>query len=85
MVAVLACGMGAVLSHGSAAALWGIGPEWRLIEVTVRRRGWPRRTGVKVRSRPSLPDRDVTVCRGIPVATVARTILDHAPAPTARP
>jgi very-short-patch-repair endonuclease len=36
MVAVLACGPGAMLSHGSAAALWGIGQEWREIEVTVR-------------------------------------------------
>src|SRR6478609_8968123 len=27
MAAVLACGSGAILSHGSAAALWGILPE----------------------------------------------------------
>jgi very-short-patch-repair endonuclease len=81
MVAVLACGAGTVLSHGSAAALWGIGPEWHVIEVSVRRRGWPRRRGVKARSRSSLPDQDVTVHRRIPVTTVARTILDHAALP----
>jgi very-short-patch-repair endonuclease len=79
MAAVRCCGDGAVLSHGSAAALWGIGREWRgTIEVSVRRRSWPRREGVKVRSRPSLPAEDVTIHLGIPVTTPARTILDHA-------
>jgi very-short-patch-repair endonuclease len=81
MAAVLACGADAVLSHGSAAALWGIGPEWHLIEISVRHRSWPRRRGVKVRSRPALPADDVTVCRGIPVTTVMRTILDQAATP----
>lgn len=58
MACVLACGADAVLSHGSAAALWGIGPEWYLVA-----------------------ERDVTVHRGIPVTTVARTILDQAATP----
>lgn len=79
MAAVRACGTGALLSQGSAAALWGIGKEWRrTIEVTVQRRSWPRRKGVKVRSRPSLPSEDVTIDRGIPATTPARTILDLA-------
>jgi very-short-patch-repair endonuclease/predicted transcriptional regulator of viral defense system len=78
MAAVLACGGDAVLSHGSAAALWGIGPEWHGIEVSVRRRSWPRRAGVNVRSRPSLSDRDIAIHRGIPVTTPARTVLDQA-------
>jgi very-short-patch-repair endonuclease/predicted transcriptional regulator of viral defense system len=81
MAAVLACGADAVLSHGSAAALWGIGAEWHLIEVSVRHRSWPRRGGLKVRSRPALPDQDITLHRGIPVTTVARTILDQAATP----
>jgi len=81
MAAVLACGADAVLSHGSAAAHWGIGPEWRLIEVSVRRRSWPRLNGVKVRARPSLPDHDITIRRGIPVTTPARTVLDQAETP----
>lgn len=81
MATVLACGRDAVLSHGSAAALWGIGHEWRLIEVSVRRRSWPRLNGVKVRSRPSLPGHDITVRRDIPVTTPARTILDQAATP----
>lgn len=81
MATLLACGGDAVLSHGSAASLWGIGPEWHLIEISVRRRGWPRPKGVKVRSRPSLPDQDVTVHRRIPVTTVGRTIVDQAATP----
>jgi very-short-patch-repair endonuclease len=78
IAAVLACGTDAVLSHGSAAALWGIGPEWHLIEVSVRHRSWPRRRGLKVRSRSALHDEDVTVHRGIPVTTPMRTVLDQA-------
>lgn len=81
MAAVLACGADAVLSHGSAAALWGIGHEWHLIEVSVRHRSWARRRGVKVRSRPSLLEQDITAHRGIPVTTVPRTILDQAATP----
>jgi very-short-patch-repair endonuclease len=79
MAAVLVCGPDALLSHGSAAALWGIGKEWRkTIEVSVRRRSWPRPEGVKVRSRPSLPIEDVTIHLGIPVTIPARRILDLA-------
>jgi very-short-patch-repair endonuclease len=81
MAAVLACGPDALLSHGSAAALWGIGPEWKEIEVTVRRRGWPRLEDIKVRSRPSLPSQDVTIHDQIPVSTPPRTILDQAALP----
>src|SRR5690242_17751529 len=36
MAAVLSCGPGAVLSHGSAAALWELGTEKHLVEVSVR-------------------------------------------------
>ena len=60
MAAVLACGEGALLSHRSAAALWGIGKEPRdRVEVSVRRRRKGRRAGIKVRARPSLPKDDV--------------------------
>jgi very-short-patch-repair endonuclease len=78
---LLASGDDAMLSHGSAAALWGIGREWHLIEITVRHRAWSRLSGVKGRARPSLPDQDITVHRRIPVTTVARTILDQAATP----
>lgn len=81
LAAVLACGPDALLSHGSAAALWGIGSEWQLTEVTVRRRSWPRHSGIKVRSRPSLPSQDVTIQDRVPVTTPPRTILDQAALP----
>jgi very-short-patch-repair endonuclease len=81
MAVVLASGDDAALSHGSAAALWGIGPEGRLIEITVRNRVWSRLSGAKGRARPTLPDDDLTIHRGIPVTTVPRTILDQAATP----
>jgi hypothetical protein len=79
MAAVLACGDGALLSHRSAAALLEItsghtGP----VDVSVRRQFGRRRVGIHARSRPSLPDEDVTVRDGIPVTTPARTLLDLA-------
>ncbi|HEY1854120.1 MAG TPA: DUF559 domain-containing protein [Solirubrobacterales bacterium] len=82
MAAVLACGTGALLSHGSAAALWGIGFERKeTIEISVRRHGRHRRRGLVVRSRPSLPSQDLTARHRIPLTTPARTILDQAATP----
>ncbi len=79
MAAVLACGEGAMLSHGSAAALWGIGKErWGRIDISIRRHGEHRRAGLRVRSRPSLPEEDVTRRNGIPVTCLVRTLLDRA-------
>ncbi len=77
--AVLTCGEQAVLSHRSAAALWGIGKERRgQIDVTLRRHGERNRPELRVRTRPALPERDVTVHRGIPVTTPVRTLVDMA-------
>ena len=79
MAAVLACGPGAALSHHSAAAFWGFGREWaRGIDVSVRRECYLRRSGIRPRSRPSLPADDVVIRHGIPVTTPARTIVDVA-------
>jgi very-short-patch-repair endonuclease len=77
MAAVLFCGPVAVLSHRSAAALWGIRyPGSGAIEVTVpsksrSRAGIHRRYAV-------LPADEVTEREGIPVTTVPRTIIDFA-------
>ena len=47
MAAVRACGDGAVLSHRSAAALWGLRVDNRaVIDVTVPRRGGRERRGI---------------------------------------
>jgi hypothetical protein len=78
MAAVLACGDGAHLSHRSAAALWRIGTEYGGIDVTLRRRGRVHRRGVKTRNRPSLPARDFTRRRNIPVTAPVRTLIDLA-------
>jgi very-short-patch-repair endonuclease len=79
MAAILACGDGAVLSHRSAAALWEIGAERNgSTDVSVRRRGRVCRAGIQVRSRPSLPARDVGARAGIPVTKPVRTLVDLA-------
>ena len=77
MAAVLACGPDAVLSHWSAAALWGIrstrsGP----IDITSPRKSKSR--GAIRRHRVLLPPDEVTVEDGIPVTSVPRTIFDLA-------
>lgn len=79
MAAVLACGDGAVLSHRSAAALWGIARErhdW--VDVSVRRRCELKRPGLKVRSRLTLRPEDVVTKDDIPVTVVTRTLIDLA-------
>src|SRR2546428_612589 len=77
--AVLACGPGAVLSHRSAAALWGIrrsaSPR---VEVIVPTRNGRRRRGKLAVHRMPLHPSEVTVCEGIPVTPPARTLLDLA-------
>jgi predicted transcriptional regulator of viral defense system len=78
MSALLACGPDAVLSHRSAAVLWGILENARAtvdISVPRRRRG---RGGVRLHQAALAPD-ERTIEAGIPVTTVARTLLDLAP------
>jgi hypothetical protein len=76
MAAVLACGEGALLSHCSAAALWEIGPERGVIEISVMRRAELKRRGLRVRGRPSLTTERVTELDGIPVTTPVQTLID---------
>jgi hypothetical protein len=79
MAAVLACGDGAVLSHRSAADLWGIGFEEKgRIDVTIRRRSRLARAGVKVHCRPTLPERSVVRRFGLPVTDPVQTLIDIA-------
>jgi hypothetical protein len=77
MAAVLACGPGALLSHRPAAVLLGmldVCPE--RVEVIVPRR-LAGREGIRARQSRVAPD-ERTVVEGIPVTTVARTLLDLA-------
>ena len=92
MAAVLACGEGAALSHGSAAVHWELlRPLEGPIDVSVpTRNGRSRRRGVRIHRRPDLagwatlstkglqdrPSPCVTLRHGIPVTTVAQTLED---------
>jgi len=77
MAAVLACGPGAVLSHGSAASLWGFFKRWdEPFEVTAARNRRP--TDIRVH-RCRLTPADKRRQLGIPVTSPARTVLDCAP------
>jgi hypothetical protein len=78
--AVLACGPRAVLSHGSALALWGLAKHWTFpLHVTIRA-GDRRPKGLVVHRRPTLARNDTRAEQGIWATTPARTILDCAPA-----
>ena len=79
MAAVLACGEGAVLSHGSAAALWGLlrpidGPVHVSIPTQRSRRS---RRGIHLHRCPALAQRGLVTRRDrILVTTIQRTIDD---------
>lgn len=78
--AVLACGPDAALSHWDATTLHDLLPAGsrRLIDVTVAARGRRGHPGIRLHWVRSLHPDDVTVVDGIPVTTVARTLLDLA-------
>lgn len=79
MAAVLACGPGAMLSHRSAAALWGIrDDEHGSIDVTAPNRRGRNPSGIDAHRHGSLSAGDCTSVRGIPCTTVERTVLDLA-------
>ena len=79
MAAVLACGPGALLSHGSAAALWGIRPPRAgRIEVSVDSDAPRRVAGITVHRRRALRDSDITRHQAIPVTSPICTLIDLA-------
>jgi very-short-patch-repair endonuclease len=76
---VLACGEDAVLSHVSAAVLWGLrrerpGP----VHVTVPGRHSAKRAGIVVHATRSLPSAEIRTINRIPVTGVERTLVDLA-------
>ena len=78
LAAVLACGPGAVLSHRSAAAHWELLPtDQARIDVTAPRSrdGGP---GIRLHTSRSLDDNDTATHEGIPITSIARTLLDLA-------
>jgi hypothetical protein len=76
MAAVLAYGEPAVLSHQSAAALWGLVGARSPIDVTSPQ-GRPGRKGIRLH-KGRLDADERTKRDGIPITTVARTVLDLA-------
>ena len=79
MAAVLACGEGAVLSHGSAGALLRIVPRERgAIEVSVPRSNSIRRPGLRIHRPTCMYLEDRGTLRGIPVTSPVRTLIDLA-------
>jgi hypothetical protein len=77
MAAVLACGPDAVLSHRSAAYLWGLVDTWEEpIDVTAPNRRGRSPEGVAAHRDGSLRPIDKTTLYGIPCTSVARTLLD---------
>jgi very-short-patch-repair endonuclease len=80
LAAVLACDEGALLSHRSAAALWGlIRPRGSTVDVTGRcgRQFRPGRHGIRLH-RGRFHEDDRAERAGIPVTAVARTLFDLA-------
>lgn len=79
LAAVLACGPTAVLSHKSAGALWELlVTDQQRIDVTVPGTSRTAQAGIRVhRTRRLHPDETTTI-GGIPITSVARTIIDLA-------
>ncbi len=78
VAALLAVGDGGLLSHRSAAWLWGLTKRWqRPIEVTAAS---PRRVRpeIRIHSAIALTAEDRSAFEGIPVTAVPRTLLDFA-------
>ncbi len=78
LAAVLSCGDGALLSHRSAAWLWGLTKRFHLpVEVTAIS---PRQTRgtIRVHSAAALVPGDRYSHEGIPVTAIPRTLLDFA-------
>lgn len=79
IAAVAACGPDAVLSHRSAAELWGLlEPRPGDIDVTVIGRNPGVRDGIRRHRSRTLEPRDVRTKRGVRVTSPARTVLDNA-------
>ncbi len=81
LAAVKACGPGAVLSHRSAAVLWGMleaDDEDDGIDVTAPNRRGRAPSPIRAHRDGAMSAGDRTVFRGVPCTTPARTLLDLA-------
>jgi hypothetical protein len=81
--ALLACGPDAVLSHETAAALWGLRTRWPE-RPEVSSPSCHRRPGIRHHRSRTLTRRDVRRHRGLRVTSPARTLIEIVPRLTRR-
>jgi very-short-patch-repair endonuclease len=78
MATVLSCGPDALLSHRSAAALWGMLRDTAWLEVVVPHEVFRRRPGIRVHRRRGLDSEARCLVDGIPVTDPVATLVDFA-------
>jgi very-short-patch-repair endonuclease len=81
IAAVLACQPNSVVSHRSAARLWGLPSlqSWRApIELTIIGRDPGRKSGITLHRANALHPKDIRRVEGIPTTSPARTLVDLA-------
>jgi hypothetical protein len=77
--AVLACGDGAVVSHGTAAAFYDLQDHWpTLIDITGGRQAGRKHDGIRCRRCRYPTPEEVVVHDGIPFTSPARALVDSA-------
>lgn len=77
--AVLACGEGAVISHATAATLWGLRDEWPVvIDVIVPCEQGRKLDGIRAHRCRYPAAAEIAEVGGIPCTTPARTLVDMA-------
>jgi hypothetical protein len=79
LAAVLGCGPEALLSHWSAAWLWGLGVKNPVPLHGTSPSPRHRRSHIHVHRARNLVEDDRALWEGVPVTSVARTLLDMAP------
>jgi very-short-patch-repair endonuclease len=77
--ALLHLGPDAMLSHATAAYIWGLRPQPREVEVTLLGRARRARPGIHIHRAAALDRRDVRRHLGLLLTAPARTLLDLAP------
>jgi uncharacterized protein DUF559 len=75
----LACGDGAVISHATAAAFWGIRDRWPVsIDVIVSCEQGRKIDGIRARRCRYPDDEEITLRAGVTCTTPSRTLVDMA-------
>jgi len=86
LAAILACGDSALLSHHSAAAVWGIRPflEGDVDVTVIGKETGRRRRGIRVHRTAHLDPRDARRYQQLPITSPARALLEIAPETSGR-